>query len=131
MENVESWTVERMRAWSLNLTQEVLPEVHWHERQVAAWAQRVLKFSEESAQILIAQGIDGDTLLDPPVRSLADLVALLPGIPTGKTKKMWNVIELLAQPSTVQLQNLTFDALSKYRLDRRIYNFLNLLAHRL
>ncbi len=69
------------------------PKTDWTVEQVAEWARKVLNFSEKSANILIEQEINGRALLDPPVKDLAELVALLPGVPTGQTKRMWAEIE--------------------------------------
>jgi hypothetical protein len=39
------------------------------------------------------QDINSEALLDPPVQSLSELIALLPGIPTAKMKLIWAKIE--------------------------------------
>jgi hypothetical protein len=67
----------------------------WEVQDVVAWAREVLESPEQSLNILRAQGITGSTLFDPPVLRFSDLVALLPGVPTSMTKRMWDEIELL------------------------------------
>jgi hypothetical protein len=122
-----------------NINQGALPKVEWNRMQVAAWARKVVKdFSVESAKILMQQDINGEALLDPPVQSLSELIALLPGIPTAKTKLIWAKIEKmkksLAEPENKltypalsiesQLQNLTLDTLSKYTYLRALVTLI-------
>jgi hypothetical protein len=93
------WSEEQLEAWArdniTSATKDPLPQPEWHQKQVAIWARKVLDFPKKSEQILLDQEINGKALLDPPVKSLSELIALLPGIPTGQTKRMWDVIEKL------------------------------------
>ncbi len=57
--------------------------------QVAAWARKVLNFSEKSAKILIVKEIDGAAL--PLVESSEKLESF--DIPYGSARKLWAEIE--------------------------------------
>jgi hypothetical protein len=73
------------------LNQGAPPKTEWNRMQVAAWARKVLDFSEESAKILISKAIDGAVL--PLVESSEKLESF--GIPYGFARKLWAEIEKL------------------------------------
>ena len=56
---------------------------------MADWARKVLKFTEKSAQILIDQDCNGQTLLD--ISSLDELKNF--NLPLGAAIRMWAEIE--------------------------------------
>jgi hypothetical protein len=92
----------------------------WEVQDVVAWAREVLESPEQSLNILRAQGITGSTLFDPPVLRFSDLVALLPGVPTSMTKRMWDEIELLQRshdgPGTGKRNKVNLDLFFASRL---------------
>ena len=67
---------------------------------MAEWARKVLKFSEKSAQTLIDQDCNGQTLLD--ISSLDELKNF--NLPLGAAIRMWAAIEKMkkaqADPGT-------------------------------
>jgi hypothetical protein len=123
---VDEWSEEQLDAWArVNITKGTMLQLDWHQRQVAIWARKVLKFSEKSAKILIDEEISGAALLTIP--SLDALIKLY-GVPAGPAGLLWAEIEKmkksLAEPENKptahpalsiesQLQNLTLDALSE------------------
>jgi hypothetical protein len=72
-----------------NINQGALPKVEWNRMQVAAWARKVLKFSEESAHVLIDKDIAGAAL--PLVPS--DDWLEKKGIAPGAALRLWAEIE--------------------------------------
>jgi hypothetical protein len=51
---VDEWSEEQLDAWArVNITKDTIPQLDWHQRQVAIWARKVLNFSEKSAKYLI------------------------------------------------------------------------------
>jgi hypothetical protein len=72
-----------------NINQGALPKVEWNRMQVAAWARKVLKFSEESAHVLIDKDIAGAAL--PLVPS--DDWLEKKGIAPGAALRLWAAIE--------------------------------------
>jgi len=63
---------------------------------VADWARKVLKFTEKSAQILIDQDCNGQTLLD--ISSLDELKNF--NLPLGAAIRMWAAIEKMKKAQT-------------------------------
>jgi hypothetical protein len=50
---VDIWSEERLEAWArVNITKDTIPQLDWHQRQVAIWARKVLNFDEEDEAAL-------------------------------------------------------------------------------
>jgi hypothetical protein len=80
-----------------NINQGALPKVEWNRMQVAAWARKVLDFSDKSAKILIEQEIIGRRLL----RIRNEDAFIKAGLSLGAASDLWAEIEKmksLAEP---------------------------------
>lgn len=95
-EEAPEWTSfwESLDAWGDNLPEGTLPDVHWGRMRLAAWARSVLKFTTDSAKMLIEQQLNGPAL--GAINSVETLNFLMP-IPANT---LWNVIEKLKQKRT-------------------------------
>jgi hypothetical protein len=88
---VDKWSEEQLEAWArVNITKDTIPQLDWHQRQVAVWARKVLNFSEKSANVLIEQEVTGAALFTIP--SLDALIKLY-GVPAGPAGLLWAEIE--------------------------------------
>jgi hypothetical protein len=61
---VDDWSEERLEEWArVNITKDTVPQLDWHQKQVAIWARKVLNFSVKSAKFLIAAELDTKAVL--------------------------------------------------------------------
>jgi tRNA A-37 threonylcarbamoyl transferase component Bud32 len=84
-----------------NINQGALPKVEWNRMQVAAWARKVLDFSDKSAKILIEQEIIGRRLL----RIRNEDAFIKAGLSLGAASDLWAEIEKmksLAEPVPIE-----------------------------
>jgi hypothetical protein len=124
---VDDWSEEQLEAWArVNITKDTIPQLDWHQRQVAIWARKVLGFDADDEEILKkAKLIGADLLLYEDREDLKRSIGLRAD---GPARRLWAEIEKLkkslAEPENKptthpalsiesQLQNLTLDALSE------------------
>jgi hypothetical protein len=117
---VDEWSEEQLDAWArVNITKDTIPQLDWHQRQVAIWARKALNFSVVA---LITYESFKDLSVDFKQYTERGIIS------RPLLRKLWAEIEKmkksLAEPENKptahpalsiesQLQNLTLDALSE------------------
>jgi hypothetical protein len=88
---VDDWSEEQLEEWArVNITKDTIPQLDWHQRQVAIWARKVLHFDAEDEAALKKAKLNGQFLSAVP--SLKALIKLY-GIASGPAGFLWPQIE--------------------------------------